>query len=298
MIAKEVGRLTAARRLEFALACLAQQDFAGAADTARAATEADPTLSDAWFVLGEAAQRAGDPAAAAAAYRRYLAIDPEDRLGAEARLVLLGAAPTPKQLPAAYLRALYQEYAPRFERSLTEGLAYRGPAVIEAALGPRRVRRALDLGCGTGLLAPVLRPRAERLEGVDLSSAMLARARQRGIYDALHEGDAVAQLRAMAAESWDLVAAADLLPYLGDLAALFVEIARVLARGGRVVATMERHDGADDYLLAPAQRFRHAARYVLRIAQAAGLKIERLDPVVTRQEAGQPVPGLLLLAAK
>jgi predicted TPR repeat methyltransferase len=290
-------RLTAARRLEFALACLAEQDFAAAAEAASAATDADASLAEAWFVLGEARQRAGD-ATAAEAYRRCLATEPQDRLGAEVRLAILGAAPTPAQLPAAYLRALYREYAPRFEQSLTAGLAYRGPALIDQALGERRFQRALDLGCGTGLLAPVLRSRAEHLAGVDLSPAMLARARRRGLYDALDEADAVAFLEAAPPESWDLVAAADLPPYLGDLAPLLRQVARVLTPGGRFAATLERHDGAEDYLLAPTQRFRHAAPYVLRLMQGLGLTVERLDPPVARHEAGQPVPGLLLLAAK
>ena len=298
MTADSTDRLTAARRLEFALACLAHGDCAAAAEAARAATEADPALPEAWFVLGEASQRAGDAMAAAAAYRCYLEAEPGDRLGAEVRLAILGAAPTPAQLPTAYLRALYQEYAPRFEQSLTEGLAYRGPALIDQALGERRFARTLELGCGTGLLGPVLRPRAAQLEGVDLSPAMLARARRRGLYDALHEAEALAFLAAAPADTWDLVAAADLLPYLGDLAPVLAGITRVLTTGGRVVLTLERHDGAEDYLLAPTQRFRHAARYVLGLVQALGLAVERLDPVVTRQEAGQPVPGLLLVASK
>jgi predicted TPR repeat methyltransferase len=292
------GRLTAARRLEFALACLQQKDFAAAAEASTAATAADDSLAEAWFVLGEARQGEGDAPAAVTAYRRYLAAEPEDRLGAGARLAILGAEPTPTQLPPAYLRALYQEYAPRFEQSLTAGLGYRGPALIDEALGETRDLRVLDLGCGTGLLAPVLRPRARHLEGVDLSPAMLARARQRGLYDTLHEGDALAFLSGQAPESRDLAAAADLLPYLGDLQPALSGIAAVLVRGGRFVATLERHDGPQDYLLAPTQRFRHSADYVQRLLQSAGLRAERLDPVVARQEAGQPVPGLLVVAAK
>ena len=44
-------------------------------------------------------------------------------------------------------------------------------------------RTALDLGCGTGLCGPLVKPRVERLDGVDLSGAMLDRARATGVYD-------------------------------------------------------------------------------------------------------------------
>jgi len=291
-------RLIAARRLGYALAALAEQDWPAVVEAAQAAADADPTLPEAWFVLGEAQQRLGNAAPATAAYRRYLAEQPDDPLGALVRLAILGAEPTPRVLPTAYLRALYQEYAPRFETSLTEGLAYRGPAVIAEAVGDRMHARVLDLGCGTGLMAPVLRPRAQRLEGVDLSSAMLARARRRGLYDALHEAEAVGWLAQAPAESWDLVVAADLLIYLGDLDPFAAELARVLAPGGRAVLTVERADDGDGYLLAPTQRFRHSAPYVQRVLQGKPLRLERLEPSVVRQEAGQPAAGLLVVAAK
>jgi len=291
-------RLIAARRLGFALAALAEQDFAAAAEAAEAAIAADPALAEAWFVLGEARQRLGQVPAASLAYRRYLAEQPDDRLGALLRLAILGAEPTPRVLPAAYLRALYQEYAPRFEQSLVQGLDYRGPALIAEVVGDRKVPRALDLGCGTGLMAPVLRERAARLEGVDLSPAMLARARRRGLYDLLHESEVLAFLAGTAPASWDLVVAADLLIYFGDLEPLLREGARALAPFGRLVLTLERNDGGEDYLLAPTQRFRHAAAYLDRLLRETGLRVERLEPAVTRQEAGQPVPGLLVVAAK
>jgi predicted TPR repeat methyltransferase len=290
--------LTAARRLKFALACLGERDFAAAAEAAAAAAVANPAQPEPWFVLGEARQGAGDAPAAALASRSYLEREPADRLGAILRLALLGAAPLPAAPPPAYLQALFQEYAPRFDRALTEALAYRGPTLLGEALAGRRFRRALDLGCGTGLLAPVLRPLAERLEGVDLSGGMLARARGRGLYDSLTAADAVQHLAAQPAAGFDLLAAADLFPYLGDLAPLLREAARVLAPGGLLAATLERHEGPSDYDLAPTQRFRHAPDHLLRLLSGMELRCLSLEAVSIRLEAGQPVPGLVLLAEK
>ena len=58
-----------------------------------------------------------------------------------------------------------------------------------AGVVPLPVGLALDLGCGTGLVGERLRKMVRRLEGVDLSEAMLAEARRKQIYDRLHKGD-------------------------------------------------------------------------------------------------------------
>jgi predicted TPR repeat methyltransferase len=294
-------RLAASRRLDMALGLLAEGLHADAAEAARAATEADPAFAEAWFTLGEAAQQAGEADAAEAAFRRYLDLVPEDRHGAVAHLVQLGRAPAPDRLPAAYVRALFDDYAPRFDRALREGLGYCGPELLAAALAEaspgRRFADALDLGCGTGLMAPLLRPllRPEgRLTGLDLSPAMLAQARRTGLYDALVAGDLVEHLATTPARH-DLIVAADVLVYLGDLAPALAGVARCLAPGGLFAATLERDPGAGVRLQA-TQRYAHGEGWLRAALAAAGLRPLRLEHVSTRQERGQPVPGLLLLA--
>lgn len=314
------NRLAAARRLEFALGLLAAGEAVDAAAAAEAATEADPSYPEAWFALGEAAEKAGLPARAEGAYRRYLEEEPADRLGAIARLVLLAAEAPPAALPEAYVRALFDDYAPRFDRALVGQLAYRGPAILFEALAggaaaadgnptaagnpmadrPARFRRALDLGCGTGLVGEALRPLCRRLEGLDLSPAMLAQARRRGCYDALEAGEAVAALerRAAAGERYDLVVAGDVLTYLGRLGPLLAAVAAVLPAGGLFAATTERQDGPEPVVLGSGHRFQHSPAHMLASCRAAGLRVERLDPVVLRLEAGRPVPSLLTVARK
>src|SRR6185295_18689835 len=99
-----------------------------------------------------------------------------------------------------------------------QALNYRAPRLLAAALvaSGRRYAHALDLGCGTGLAAPELRPLADRMTGVDLSANMLAQARARGLYDTLLQADALEFLAARE-DSFDLVLAADVFIYVGAL---------------------------------------------------------------------------------
>ena len=97
-------------------------------------------------------------------------------------------------------------------------------------------RRALDFGCGIGRVALALAPRAERVVGVDVSSAMVAEARRRA-GDLPNVAFEATDGRALpfADASFDLVLAVDSFPYLvraGVLDAQLAEIARVLRPGG------------------------------------------------------------------
>ena len=68
--------------------------------------------------------------------------------------------------------------------------------------------------------------RVDRLAGVDLSAAMIAKARERGVDDRLVVGDARRCSIASRLASFDLIVAADALVYIGDLAPLFAAVRR------------------------------------------------------------------------
>jgi predicted TPR repeat methyltransferase len=154
----------------------------------------------------------------------------------------------------------------------------------------------LDLGCGTGLSGLALRPFALRLEGLDLSPRMLAEARRRqGLYDALHEGDLLEALPARPG-AFDLVVAADVLNYLGDLAPALGAIAAALALGGVAAFSVEAGEGGAPFALAEAMRYRHDPAHVAALAEAAGLAVvARREGVALRTERGLPVLGALFV---
>jgi predicted TPR repeat methyltransferase len=296
------GNLIADRRYEWARDLKAKGDPAGAADLLTQALELAPGYAAAWFALGEVREMLADRAGAVAAFAQARAADPQDRHGAGLHLARLGAAPA-AAMPENYVRALFDGYAPGFERALTEGLCYRAPELllraVEAALAQRRMKfgALLDLGCGTGLAAAPFRPFADWAVGVDLSPAMLAKARAKGIYDRLIEDDVARFLAAEAALAarYHLILAADVFVYLDDLSAVLAAAARVLARSGVLAFSVETHDG-DGTVLRDTLRYAHGAAHVRAALAAAGLAPLRLDSAATRTEKGDPVPGLIVVA--
>jgi predicted TPR repeat methyltransferase len=217
-------------------------------------------------------------------------------MGAAIRLALLGAAPQPEQLPVAYVKTLFDQYAPRFEESLVGHLAYQAPFLLRAALDAvapvaAPEGRVLDLGCGTGLAGEAMRGRTAWLEGVDLSAAMVEQARRKGVYDRLQVGDAVATLRGATAR-FDIVIAADVVAYVGNLESLLAAVRAASVPGGRFAFSAQSAAG-HGFVLGGDHRYSHSPAYVRTAAEAAGFKVERLEEAVCRTEAGAGVPGFV-----
>ncbi|SON58343.1 Malonyl-CoA O-methyltransferase BioC [Hartmannibacter diazotrophicus] len=289
------GDLLADRRFEYARLLETDGDFAAAADLYAQALEIAPGWAACLFALASAQAKAGNATAAREAFETLLALDPEDHFGASLQLSLIGDEPAPDIAPPAYVRALFDDYADRFEASLVEALQYRAPKLIGAAI--ERVRHgkifahALDLGCGTGLMAEALSERVGHMEGVDLSPDMVAAARAKGLYAALREGDVVDDL-SRAGEAYDLVTAADVFVYMGDLAAVFAAVSGRLVPGGLFAFSVELSEG-EDWVLRPSLRYAHAPEYLGRLALAHGFLIRSMEPADLRLDRGEPVRGLV-----
>ncbi|WP_448187527.1 methyltransferase domain-containing protein [Azospirillum sp. sgz301742] len=247
-------------------------------------------------LLGHAWSELREPAKALAAFRHAQDLDPDD--GTAALIAALEAGEG-ADLSAAYVRALFDRYADRFDADLVGKLGYAAPRILREAVervyGTPQGLRALDLGCGTGLMGVELRTHARHLAGVDLSPRMVEKARARGLYDALSVGDIVAAMTEPA--RWDLAVAADVLVYVGDLAPVFAAAAVALAPGGRFAATVERLDG-DGFSLGPARRYAHSVAYLRETAAAAGLDVLLLEDCSPRREKQAPVPGLVFVLGK
>jgi predicted TPR repeat methyltransferase len=296
------GNLIADRRFEWARDREAKGDLDGAADLLMQALEVAPGYASAWFVLGELREKLGDRAGAIAAFERAKAADPSDHHGATVHLMRLGARAT-AAMPEGYVRALFDGYAPGFDKALTEGLGYRAPELlfgaVQAAHAGARMKfgSVLDLGCGTGLAALPFRPFSDWMVGVDLSAAMLAQARGKGLYDRVIEAEVQRYLteEAEIGARYHLVLAADVFMYFDNLEPVLKSAAQVLAPVGQLAFSVETHDG-DGILLRETLRYAHGEAHVQRAVAAAGLKPVSLASASTRMEKGVPVPGLIVLA--
>jgi len=298
------GDLIADRRFEFARDLQLRGDLAAAAEVLEQAIEVAPHFASAWFSLGEIREELGERDAAVAAFQRARAADPNDRHGAGVWLMRLGATPV-TAMPPAYVRALFDQYAPRFEVELTERLHYRAPALLFKAVlavraaekKPAFFKRAIDLGCGTGLGAAAFSNNVEIFIGVDLSPGMVEQARETGLYAALEVDDMTAALVRQADSSAHLVLAADAMVYVGELAPVLVEVQRVLASGGLLAFTVETHDG-DGVIMGEGLRTAHSADYIRAAVATAGLSLAHLAPANPRTEGKVPVRGLVIVATK
>jgi predicted TPR repeat methyltransferase len=294
------GDIVADRRYRWALDYLKRGDAEAAADILAQVVEAAPGFATAWFALATIRERLGDRAGAIAAFRRARDADREDYHGARLHLARLGAGDAAPAMTATYVRRLFDQHAPEFERSLVEGLGYRGPALLMEALAktnraPLRFGSVLDLGCGTGLMGAAIRPHCDWLVGVDLSPAMIDRARAKGVYDRLVPGELLEFLTADAGGN-HLVLAADVFVYCGNLHPIAAGVARVLEPGGQFAFTVETHDGRG-IRLQPTLRYAHGAAHVRAAIEQAGLQIVSIAPIPARRERNEWLPGLVVVAS-
>lgn len=300
------GDLAADRRYAWAMAALKDGAVAEAIDLFKQAAELAPRWAPAWLGLGDARSAAGDGSGAVEALGTCLALDPSDRLGAGPRLARLGRCVPAQAMSEAYVAGLFDEYAPRFERHLTQNLGYRGPALITAALDAVAPTlsglRVLDLGCGTGLMGKAIRQRAAWLAGCDLSPAMVEAAKARGVYDRVETGGLVEVLRREPAGSLDLVTAADVLVYVGDLPAVFAAGSAALRPGGLFAFTSqtfaEGQEPEAGSAIGDDLRFRHGERRVRSVVTGHGFEVIRLVRDWERRERGEPLPGLVVVCRR
>jgi predicted TPR repeat methyltransferase len=298
------GDLVADRRFDFARDLQLKGDLVAAADLLEQATELAPGFASAWFTLGGILQQLGRRDAAIEAFRKALVADPGDRHGASLRLMLLGAEPL-SAMPQAYVRELFDQYAPKFEAALVDDLGYRGPALLfnavqaarTAVRKPALFKRAIDLGCGTGLAATAFARKVDRFIGIDLSPRMIERARSTGLYAELEVADMVQGLSSKPETSAELILAADAMVYIADLVPVLAEAKRVLVSGGVLAFTTETHQ-AEGVTIGEGLRYAHSADYVRASVEAAGLNLSQLEGRSARNEDDTPVPGLVVVAGK
>ncbi|OAM73543.1 class I SAM-dependent DNA methyltransferase [Devosia elaeis] len=298
------GDIIADRRADYARMLADGGDYAAAAELMAQALDMAPDWAAGWDLLGTYHERAGQVAAAISAWRRLEALDDEGVFGAQLKLAAHDAGPAGDGTAVSYVEALFDQYAPQFEQSLLGKLGYRVPEILDrmveeemARLGVALFDKALDLGCGTGLMGEKLRAKVGFLEGIDISAAMIAETARKGIYDSLQKAELVAALNARRADA-DLMTAADVLIYCGALPPVLAALVPALKAGGLVAFSLEAHDGDEAVFLRPSLRYAHGVDATRDALVVAGLDILRFETAILRFDRGAPVTGILVVARK
>ena len=277
--------------LAYGEALRAAGQLPGAIAEFQRALRIDYTFADARFALGCAWLAAGEPDKALEAFWHLEEDDEVAPKIAEAR-----AMKAALRSDAGYVRHLFDQFSTDYDTRMIGQLGYRAPQILrelaDLVMAGRDGISILDLGCGTGLSGAAFADLASRLDGVDLSPAMIEKARARNIYDSLSVADIDTCLTGVG-RKYDLILAADTLVYLGDLTALFAGVARTLLPGGHFLATVEKKAG-EGFELGPKRRWRHSEDYLRNLAAKMGFDIAGLVSCAPRSEAGVPVEGLAI----
>lgn len=291
--------LMADRRAGYARMYAEAGDFAAAAELMRQTLEERPEWAAGWFSLGLYEEKAGNVEPACAAFLETLKLAPDDIFGAELKLAAHGRSPAPTRQVTAYVRRLFDDYAERFDQALVQKLHYNLPEALTAmifASGQSCFAHAIDLGCGTGLMGERLRKAVSFLQGFDLSAGMLAKARAKGIYDLLEQADLSDERPWTVPAKADLIVAADVFNYLGDLTQVFRRAGGLSAADGLFAFSVETNPDPDGFALRSSLRFGHGEAYVRRLLAGTGFIIVDMRHLTLRRDAGQPVEGMAFLA--
>lgn len=324
----DAGRGGLLARLTLVKALLAVGDTSAALAEAREAVALHSNVAPAVLALGEALLAADLLPTAIAELQRALRLDPGlMRARALIAVAWLKAGEADKALEAlgelddppaemvaaakaiktaqrsdpGYVRHLFDQFSADYDSRMIGQLGYAAPQILldlaRLVMPGRDGLAVLDLGCGTGLAGMAFRPLAARLDGIDLSPAMIEKARERkigarNIYDNLAVADLETALSAPG-PAYDLILAADTLVYLGDLTSTFEAAHARLSPDGFFLFTVEKADG-EGFELGPKRRWRHNESYLRDLAGRAGFKVVGLVAATPRHEAGEPVAGFAI----
>ncbi len=231
-------------------------------------------------------------------YNKVLKIQPDNEVAQFMRQSMNGVE-TPDAAPVEHVRSIFDQCAQNFETILVEGLEYKTPELLFDLVCPYLTEEMtiLDLGCGTGLGAKLYQPFAKSLTGVDVSSKMLEKADEKKIYNRLKVFDILQDW--VFPEEFDLIYSSDVFVYFGNLEPIIKSVSTNLVTGGIIAFSVEElKDSSADYQLFPSGRYAHSKAYIQLCLKRHGLEPVAITKANVRNQAGNPVKGLLVVAIK
>jgi DNA-binding transcriptional ArsR family regulator len=172
-------------------------------------------------------------------------------------------------------------------------------ALARAALQLLEPGDVLDIASGDGVLAELLAPRSRRYVCIDSSPRVVAAAQERlRPFRNVEVGAGDMHAMQFADQSFDLVLLMHALTYAEKPAQALAESARVLRRGGRLLATtLARHEHRNAIEPYGHANLGFTPKELARLATRAGLEVASCE-VVTREKRPPHFEVVSLLARK
>lgn len=247
-------------------------------------THANPYHAATYNNLAAIQLRLGHRSNAMGFLQQALHANPHDE-SSQFMLAALTDTTHPTQTCTTYVTHLFDNYALHYDQHLKQTLQYTLPEHIMKILHQlplHHVTHTLDLGCGTGLCGMGLRELSQHLHGVDLSAKMLQQARQKNLYDQLTHAE-LSTFLTTDTQAYDLIVAADVLPYMGELNTLFTHVRTHLKPQGYFVFNIELSTQSE-WQLQDSIRFGHHPDYIHRLCKEHGLQIHTETRIPARQQ--------------
>ena len=201
--------------------------------------------------------------------------------------------------PEEYVGNLFNLYASSFEDDLVNNLQYNIPnklAALTKEIYPgKKFRHALDAGCGTGLCAVAFKNSTDKITGIDLSTEMIKKASEKNLYDQLLTGD-VNKIMTSLESKLDLIIAADVFIYLGNLNSFFKVSSKLLENNGLLVFSVENSE--KPFELRPSGRYSHSHSYLEHLSKIHNFKIIASRNSQIRKDMGKWIDGSIYLLMK
>ncbi|NBX84565.1 MAG: methyltransferase domain-containing protein [Gammaproteobacteria bacterium] len=197
----------------------------------------------------------------------------------------------------AYVKELFNHYATHYENHLMKQLNYKLPQRLDLFLNSHftlnQFQNVLEVGCGTGLCSPIIKPFSQSLIGIDIAEKMIEKAKKCRDYDETHTFDALSYLT-QHPQSFDLILAIDVIPYLFDLEAWMRACKQALRPGGYLLFTTEISK-TGPFSLEPTGRLSFHPETIQKICIQQQMTIITQERVIARTQNNMPVPELFYL---
>ncbi len=242
--------------------------------------------------------KTGDLKKAEQLYRRLLQLNPQHTAAQHMLNALCGI--TPDNAPLEYIESVFDGYAENFEENLLKELCYRTPIELwrfYRELFPENLDcKCLDLGCGTGLAGLAFKSACKELTGIDISDKILKEAEQKSLYKRLIKNDILSFLETTK-ESFNLLIAADVFTYMGNLESLFKSCNKRCEAGGVLCFSVEESKG-NSFTLKETGRFGHPLRYIEKLCSKTGWKLISVERSNLRKDKNEWISGFLFILQK